>query len=243
MKFENKSLIISLGIYGDKFQIDSLSSLVKTYEYCKYAKKNDTVLSIFRSSNVYGLRNNQFKEFMEMRPENPFRSLCIIDNDMIYDHRAIERLFEQDKDIIAPLMTNKKDSLVDWQRPIIPMCAKVKDGILTGIKPEEIPNEPFQVDSVGFGFVLIKRRVVEAMKWPYVQGVLTGDAAFSQNGVCGEDFYFCLEAKKKGFEIWVDPTVNIMHFGGCPYGVFNFRTNHLEEIATQYEPVSELQPT
>ena len=83
MKLENKSLVISVGIYGDKFQIDSLESLIKTYEYCKYAKRNDTVLSVFRSSNVYGLRNNQFKTFMAMRPENPYRSLCIIDNDMI----------------------------------------------------------------------------------------------------------------------------------------------------------------
>jgi hypothetical protein len=71
--------------------------------------------------------------------------------------------------------------------------------------------------------LLVKRKVIETMKWPYVQGIQSGDSAFSDNGVCGEDYYFCLKAKELGFKVWLDPRVNMVHWGGAPYGVWDCR--------------------
>lgn len=63
-----------------------------------------------------------------------------------------------------------------------------------------IPQGLCQVDAVGFGAIIIKREVIEALPEP----------RFRFAG-CGEDIYFCVNAKEKGFRVFVDGTMRIGH--------------------------------
>lgn len=63
-----------------------------------------------------------------------------------------------------------------------------------------IPEGLCQVDAVGFGAIILKREVFEALPVP----------RFRFDG-CGEDVFFCVNAKEKGFRIFVDGTMKIGH--------------------------------
>ncbi len=63
-----------------------------------------------------------------------------------------------------------------------------------------IPPALCQVDAVGFGAIIIKREVFEALPVP----------RFRFDG-CGEDVFFCVNAKDKGFRVFVDGNMRIGH--------------------------------
>ena len=55
------------------------------------------------------------------------------------------------------------------------------------------------VDATGASFLLIKRKVLEKIERPFY-------FSYHKNGLAsaGEDFNFCEQVKKEGFEVWVD---------------------------------------
>ncbi len=71
-------------------------------------------------------------------------------------------------------------------------------------------KKTFTCDYVGFGFVLVANGVFENMVYP----VFGPQLQRYENGIedyCGEDVGFCLDAKKLGFEIVVNPSVRVGH--------------------------------
>ena len=69
-------------------------------------------------------------------------------------------------------------------------------------------EEIVEVDGVGAGCLLIHRKVLETIKKPYFLFQYNDDGKI----VLGEDFYFCLKAKKAGFKVWVDRKMVSSHF-------------------------------
>jgi len=65
------------------------------------------------------------------------------------------------------------------------------------------PKKVFKVDTVGFGVIMIKREVFETVKEPW----------FRITSRCSEDNYFCLKAKKFGFDIFIDGECTTGHIG------------------------------
>jgi hypothetical protein len=86
-----------------------------------------------------------------------------------------------------------------------------------------IPEQLCQVDAVGFGAVLIRREVLEALPIP----------RFRFDG-CGEDIYFCVNAKAAGFRIFVDGGLRIGHImepGVVDFNTFNtYVDTHSDEL-------------
>lgn len=65
-------------------------------------------------------------------------------------------------------------------------------------------KDPFVANTAGFGCALIHRNVFETTEDPWFQFV---------PGKCSEDFYFFVNAKKKGFTLWADPSLRLGHVG------------------------------
>ena len=79
-----------------------------------------------------------------------------------------------------------------------------------------LPNGPhgrFKVEASGFGMVLLSRRMLDAMRRDKDGNIIPGYRHF----VCAkglypnEDVAFCLNAIDKGFDIWCDSRVSILH--------------------------------
>lgn len=131
--------------------------------------------------------------------------LFMIDDDMLAPPDLFYQLAKNDKDICAALAFTRNPD----HKPVIYDVIEGHDPVT---KKEFYVNKfamnyprdtLVQCDAVGFGAVLIKRKVIEAMKEPRFMG-LTG---------CGEDITFCHKAKKLGFEIWMDTRVKLGHLG------------------------------
>lgn len=77
----------------------------------------------------------------------------------------------------------------------------------TFIFPHKDKKEPFTAHAAGFGCVLIHRSVFEVMPRPWFKFI---------KGECSEDFYFFVNAHEHGFDLWVEPTIDLGHIGDAP---------------------------
>lgn len=131
--------------------------------------------------------------------------LLMIDDDMLAPPDLFFRLAANDKDICAALAFTRnpdhKPVIYDVIEGFDPVT---KNDYYINKFAMNYPRDTLvECDAVGFGAVLIKRKVIEAMKTPRFMG-LTG---------CGEDITFCYKAKKLGFQVWMDTRIKLGHLG------------------------------
>lgn len=88
----------------------------------------------------------------------------------------------------------------------------------------EITDGLLRVDRVGTGFMFIRRHVIEKLmqshpEWKYHVEVEKKDhySLFdfksTPTGYMGEDYLFCDRVREEGFKIYIDPDINLGHFG------------------------------
>ena len=68
----------------------------------------------------------------------------------------------------------------------------------------------FKADYVGFGWVLIQRGVFESIQYPWFAPKLLKIGEDLED-MCSEDVSFCIDARKAGFDIWVNPAIKVGH--------------------------------
>jgi hypothetical protein len=86
-------------------------------------------------------------------------------------------------------------------------------GVMNMEKIETMQNrtKPFTCDYVGGGWLMIQKGVFENMEYPWWPPLLQTFDNGQIVDFCGEDVGFCLKAKEKGFQIWVDPRIRVGH--------------------------------
>jgi GT2 family glycosyltransferase len=67
---------------------------------------------------------------------------------------------------------------------------------------EYFPSRVFQIHSTGMGFVMIKRKVMEKVKFKHIH---------TKKLNIGEDIAFCVDAQKKGFKVFCDSYLWALH--------------------------------
>lgn len=78
-------------------------------------------------------------------------------------------------------------------------------------------KNPFVAHAVGFGCVLIHREIIEKMKKPYFKFVDLGeDKQTGEWRQASEDFWFCVNARKLGYDLWIIPEISCGHIGEAP---------------------------
>lgn len=140
-------------------------------------------------------RNQIAKKFLE----SGYDYLLMIDSDNPPLKNPLD-LVELDKDVIACPTPQWRDGDIFW------VVMEKVDG---GYKPVPVSrrNGLQKVDAVGTGCILIARRVLEAVKAPFIRKI--DEDGMSQLGL---DFYFCEKARNKGFKIWAHWDYPCSHF-------------------------------
>jgi len=133
-----------------------------------------------------------------------------IDSDIGFIYRDLIHLVRQNKDIISgwyKMEDNVHSCVVEtWDEVYFQ-----KHGSFKFLIPEDIKKrtEPFKVSYVGMGFMLVKYGVFESLKYPWFK------PRFHTIGNCKdfsmEDVSFCLDVKDAGFDVYVDPSVQVGH--------------------------------
>lgn len=144
-----------------------------------------------------------------------FTHLFWIDADIEFTPHHVAALWNLETDIAVGVYAMKKRE-EQW-------FAAWKDGKLVKNLDEWTKPEP--VDYAGTGFMLVKREVIEnlAKKVPTWKGKHGDVPALLMtpihNGVLeSEDYNFCRLARENGYEIIMDPSVKLGHWGSFRYG-------------------------
>lgn len=139
--------------------------------------------------------------------------LFCIDSDLGWPAKVVIQFLNRDVDFIGGCYPSRNDKLFRF-RP-----SYQNDGSLV------VNKSCLEMEAIPAGFMLIKRHVIEKMiadtpELAYVSkeknkpsGHCLFNTAVINGEFWGEDYYFCQIARKSGFKILVDPTIEFNHDG------------------------------
>lgn len=166
---------------------------------------------------------DQREKLVEVALKEGCDAVLFIDSDMRFPHDIINILLSRDVPIVGVNATTRRKPVT----PTAKLLTKQENGKEVVYKWENIDSRGKQgiqaVTAVGFGAVLIRKEVFDAIPRPWF------DTGWGPNGVCGEDVHFCVKAGDYGFETYVDHelSMHIKHIGTYEYGWKDFE--QLEE--------------
>ena len=137
-----------------------------------------------------------------------------IDSDIGWTPKDFIDLYISKKDIISGIYFNNKG------------LAMIK-GIGNDEHPTTITNIKnfskgiFEIESAGFGFICVKSGVFESMERPWfdTEYFELTDGEKVVKLPYGEDFSWCVKARKNGYKIFADPTVLVDHYKTMKVGI------------------------
>jgi hypothetical protein len=168
-----------------------MRSVVQLIEY--EIERGKTQVKYFDTIHYNVAVNREFLADYMLKVAKPDYML-FLDTDVIFPRNTIERLLKYDKDIVGGVYFTKKE-------PFLPVIRRLENNKY--MKIYDIPDEdPFRVDGIGFGMMLIKREVFERTQKPWF---------FNKHDSVSEDLYFCKKALNNGFDIWATTRLGLGH--------------------------------
>lgn len=135
-----------------------------------------------------------------MRFDDPW--VLFVDADCIPPIGAVKRLLSHDVGVIGGLIVERVAPLA--------ICAVKSLEPFERYRAEEFPmsrRDLQPVVSVGTGFMMIQRPVIDALPKPWFRcGQIPGG-----EDLLAEDLSFCLQAAQVGFPVFLDPAVRVGH--------------------------------
>lgn len=139
--------------------------------------------------------------------------ILFIDDDMIFPEDTLDTLLKHNKEIVGVNSQSRK-------LPLTTTVALLKDGqhwAHDHVPPYyQMPEELFEVFSVGMGVALIDMKVFDVIEKPWFKF----EVHESGKILVGEDAWLCKQAREKGIKIWCDPTIDIGHIGDYNYALY-----------------------
>ena len=180
--------------------------MLSTIDALFYLTKHgvDGQFKVITSSWISKARNKAYRELNA-------DFLMFIDSDMIFPHHAIAKLMLSGRDIIGGLYFKKGEGSK-------PVAARMnEEGMFKEI--QNVPNEVFEVDAIGTGFLLIRKTVFDSFSKEKIEeiGEPFNFHTLASGGEESEDWAFCRRAKQLGFKIYCDPTIPLGHIGEQTY--------------------------
>lgn len=175
-------------------------TLQSVLEMIRYSKKHDLHLIVPEEGYTIA-ENRNYTAVQAYRNSSDY--LLMVDDDMTFPENTLEKLISNDKDICG----------VAYH----PRC---ETGTITKYLDEthvvklEETNDPkykdvFECYATGTGIILIKTDVFKKIPQPWFM------FEYHDNGSCkvGEDWFFCINAKKYDIKTYADPTIPVGHIG------------------------------
>lgn len=127
-----------------------------------------------------------------------------LDSDMVFMPDLLEKLMEDDKDIVAGMFFQRRPPCwpAIWKELTVGEAGERSDTRYLDY-PE---NELFEVEACGMAAVLMKTEVLQNVYDTYHR-------MFEPISGYGEDLSFCIRAKNCGYKIWCDSRIEVGHRG------------------------------
>jgi hypothetical protein len=137
--------------------------------------------------------------------------LIFIDADMAWNPWDVVRLLATGRPLIAGV-GRKKSPKPDGDPSV--WCFAGIQGTENAVRQDRAGC--LEVASVGTGFMLLNRSVLEAMRPAYGER-LFGYEINEDGEETSEDITFCNRWRRLGGEVWIDPSIALRHFGAAEY--------------------------
>lgn len=162
--------------------------------------------------DVYQSQNDNLENYVVGSNKYTYDKIIWIDSDIQWTIEDFEKIYESELDIVAGLYASHPDGTV--------ACALfhpeyLQRNLERPVKTHEISffmkDEPVEVFGVGFGFMAVKFGVFENMDLPWfkIEHLKWDNLPFENNA--GEDYSWCMNARRNGYKTFVDPTVKVLH--------------------------------
>lgn len=185
-------------------QVDILSQLFP----CEVARRKRN------SSDIALNRNKLVEDFLA----SGYNVMLFVDTDMVWTAGQVVRLLDDDRDIVAGLMTQRAPPAM----PTIGQFGEISPGRKASLvgRGRFYVDRVFEVDFIGSAFMVIRRNVFETIPPPWY--VMHARVWGEEHEPVAEDIYFCWKAKQYGYRIWVDGRVQVGHKGYYVYTIWDY---------------------
>jgi hypothetical protein len=172
-----------------------------------FLNKGGSLIAMVRESTIGGWDVDNIKMTEPCSGEFTYDKIIWIDSDIEWEPSDFFNLYKSEKDIVSGcyLMENRH----------VPIYNQPRGGMM----PEKMllkNKKPFKVAGAGFGFIAVKYGVFEKMSRPWFGPVAIPNTDENKDVnpdfvLIGEDLSWCTKAISCGFDIWVDPTIRVVH--------------------------------
>jgi hypothetical protein len=126
--------------------------------------------------------------------------LLFVDSDMLFPADIIPKLLAHKKEIVG-VEYKKRQFPVQWtHEPLEP-------------RVPESDSELYKAKHVGTGLMLVDLSIFSKIPGPWFNFGRDSQGALA----IGEDVWFCNTARDAGFDVWVDPSIQVGHIGEYIY--------------------------
>lgn len=218
MDYKDKKILIGVPCGFGYMPTQMVQSLLQLHKPCPCA-----FLTVERQK-IVKVRNYMAQQTLLQG----FDYLLMIDDDNPIEPDTLEKLLEDDKDIVGATILSRNPNA----EGIHDLCAfyshehKVGDKTIKlydSIVDFKEKGDLHKVDGLGTGCILIKRHVLEEMSKVYKHGIFEETAIdFELTNINGKDYdrrtmsedcEFSERAINCGFEVWIDERVTPIHLG------------------------------
>ena len=159
-------------------------------------RKYDISVTYPAKKPITNNRNTIVKRFLE----TDYDYLLMIDGDCVPTDKILD-MADYDKDIMGAVCFGY------LKKMLVPFAMKKKPDGKYDILDINRNSGVVECDAVGTGVMMIARRVLEDMPFPFKN-------EYDPEGIKtkGLDFNFCRRAKKMGYTVWVDTVMLVSHW-------------------------------
>ena len=236
-------VLVATPCYGGVCSAEYMTSMTQLAALAAMHKIDISLVTGKNESLITRARNNLASQFLA---DPTLTHLMFIDSDIGFSPNDVIKLILRDKDVIAGPYPQKK---MNWQgiKQSAQNGGSEKDMEISSLvfthsqKDEDgaiktrlnMPNDVFEVDYAGTGFMLIKREVLEKLrdamtdddwyKYPDSETKMYDFFPVHIDKInrlyLGEDWTFCSKWKALGGQVWIDGTIRLRHIGSYTFGI------------------------
>lgn len=145
---------------------------------------------------------------LERRPfrgEVTYDKILWIDSDIIFTPQDVIKAYESPYDIVSGAYLFATGEVVAYNEVAGP-----------AMHMEEIKTwtEPRRILAAGMGFMAVKSGIFESLTRPWFQSKIVTINVGTESltfPMLGEDLSFCYRANDLGYELWLDPSIKLIH--------------------------------
>jgi hypothetical protein len=202
---------------GKMLHAEYVSSLIDTVRWLesegltyKFLNKQGSLISQTRESTALDSYTPNWETREVGAGAFAYGKIFWIDSDTEWTVDAFKKIYLSDEDIVSGLCPTALDGRVGvsfFDGAGQPTVVREQDFLML----DEGLQECF---GVGFGFVAMKSGVFEKCDRPWflMERIRWQHLDFDLN--LGEDYSFCVNARRNGFKVYVDSTVKVKHHKG-----------------------------